>query len=98
MQTLAWHVSPQRNLASILERGIESRLPEPDGDLAVSFFVNRKVAREKAAQWSKWRGVPLCLLRVDITGIAVTETFSFERITTSTAPVAASRILSAETV
>lgn len=96
MQIHAWHVSPQRNLASILEKGIEPRLPEPDGDLAVSFFITRAVALEKAAQWTKWRGVPLCLLRVNITGIAVTETFSFERITTSLNPVEASRILSAE--
>lgn len=84
MKNTAWHVTPQRNLDSILSLGLLAHKPEEDGDLAVSLFKTRKDALEQTSKWldRKWKGVPLCLLEVDINGLCLTETFPFELITT----------------
>lgn len=81
---IAYHVTPKDNLNSIKEKGIEARMPEADGDLAISLFVSKEEARIQTEKWlrKKYHNKELILISINIDNINLTETFPFELITT----------------
>lgn len=95
MKETAWNVTPQTNLDSILSLGLLPHKPEEYGDLAISLFKTKENALEQTNKWlfRKWKGVTLCLLEIDIHGLFLTETFTFELITTNSNPITPERIV-----
>lgn len=80
---IAYHVTPKQNLISIKEKGIEARLPETDGDLAISLFVTKEDAKIQTEKWLRNKySKDLILLSINVDNINLTETFPFELITT----------------
>lgn len=95
MKTFAWHVTPTRNIESIIKYGLIAKMPEEDGDLAISLFKTKDEALRETALWldKKWNNIPLSILTVDISGRNVTETFDYELITTDSEPLNPERIV-----
>lgn len=95
MTTFAWHVTPTRNIESIIKHGLLPNTPEEDGDLAISLFKTRDDALRETALWldKKWNNMALSILTVDITGRNVIETFYYEWITTDLDAIAPEKIV-----
>lgn len=69
----AWHVTPAANLSSILASGLEPRTQEPHNPPGVCLFKTKAAAFHKSIQWlcAHWRNEPLCLIELDMTGLAL---------------------------
>lgn len=95
MKTYAYHVTPSSNIKSIMKTGLEPRMPEEGGDMAVSLFKTLKDANIQTNLWlgKKCNQVELSLLKIEITGLNLTETFPFELITTCLEPIHPDRIV-----
>jgi hypothetical protein len=83
MNKFAWHVTPTRNIESIIKYGLLPNMPEEDGDLAISLFKTENDALRETAFWleKKWNNEPLSILKIDIEDRTVTEAFDYEWIT-----------------
>lgn len=96
MNKYAWHVTPSKNIPSIIKNGLLPHSPEENGDMAISLFISEDVAILETSKWlhKKWNNSPLSILKIDITGLSLTQTFDFELITTDINPISSSRIIS----
>ena len=95
MNNFAWHVTPTRNIESIIKRGLIPNMPEEEGELAISLFKTKEDALRETSLWldKKWNNIPLSILKVDISGRNIVETFYYEWITTDLEPINPERIL-----
>lgn len=95
MNNFAWHVTPTRNINSIIKYGLMPNMPEEDGDLAISLFKTQEDALRETALWldKKWNNIPLSILKIDILGRALAETFDYEWITTDIDPIKPEKIV-----
>lgn len=86
---IAYHVTPTKNIKNILKHGLIPNKPEESGDLAVSLFKTLEDAKRETKSWlfHKFNQQPLSLIEVEITGLVLTETFSFELITCNANPI-----------
>lgn len=85
MDNFAWHVTPTKNIESILKNGLKPNVPEEDGDLAISLFKTEQDAIRETNNWlsKKFNDAPLSIIKVDISSLILTETSPYEWITTN---------------
>lgn len=95
MNKFAWHVTPTRNIESIMKYGLIPNCPEEDGDLAISLFKTKEYAIKETQLWlnKKWNNIPLSIIKVDISNRQLTENFEYEWITNDSNPILPEKIV-----
>jgi len=95
LNKFAWHVTPTKNIKSIIENGLCPNTPWDDGDLAISLFKTKEDAIIESQSWlsQKWNNIPFSLIKINIVGLILTETFHYELITTDSNPIKSERFV-----